>query len=78
MKKAKKLSAIILTIALLVSLVIPVFANNIENTEKGLKLQAIGLMAGGVNDLKLDEDLNRLQGLIFAIRAAGKEARLFQ
>lgn len=74
MKKAKKLSAIILTIALLVSSVIPVFANNIENTEKGLKLQAIGLMAGGVNDLKLDEDLNRLQGLIFAIRAAGKEA----
>lgn len=73
MKNIKKLLAVVLTVILLASMIVPALAA-VENAEKGIKLQAIGLMAGGINDLKLDEGLNRIQGLTFAIRAAGKEA----
>ncbi len=73
MKKTKRLLSIILTLVFLVSIAVPALANVVENAEKALKLQSIGLMAGGANDLNLDQELNRIQGLTFAIRAAGKE-----
>ena len=73
MKNLKKLLAAILTVVLLASMIVPALAT-VENAEKGVRLQASGLMAGGLNDLRLDEGLNRIQGLTFAIRAAGKEA----
>lgn len=73
MKNLKKLLAVVLTVVLLASMIVPALAT-VENAEKGVRLQAIGLMAGGLNDLRLDEGLNRIQGLTFAIRAAGKEA----
>ncbi len=73
MRNLKKFLAVILTVVLLTSMTIPTLAA-VVNTEEALKLQAIGLMAGGPADLKLDEGLNRIQGLTFAIRAAGKEA----
>lgn len=74
MKNIKKLLAILLTTVLLATMAVPALAEVVENAEKALKLQAIGLMAGGANDLNLDQPLNRIQGLTFAIRAAGKEA----
>lgn len=73
MKNLKKFLAVILTVVLLSSMIVPALAA-VENADAGVKLQLIGLMAGGVNDLNLDEGLNRIQGLTFAIRAAGKEA----
>lgn len=73
MTKTKKFLAILLTVVLLTVMTVPALAT-VENAEKALKLQKIGLMAGGANDLNLDEGLNRIQGLTFAIRAAGKEA----
>jgi len=73
MKNLKKLLAVVLTVVLLASMMVTSLAV-VENAEKGILLQAIGLMAGGVNDLNLDQELNRIQGLTFAIRAAGKEA----
>ena len=73
MKNLKKFLAVILTVVFLSSMIVPALAV-VENADAGVKLQLIGLMAGGVNDLNLDEGLNRIQGLTFAIRAAGKEA----
>ena len=73
MKVLKKLIVIILIIVLAASMVIPALASA-ENMAEALKIQAIGLMAGGAADLRLDECLNRIQGLTFAIRAAGEEA----
>lgn len=73
MMNLRKLLAVVLTIVLLTSLTVPINAE-VVNLEKGLKLQAIGLMAGGIHDLNLDQGLNRIQGLTFVIRAAGKEA----
>jgi len=73
MRNLRKFMAVILTVVLLASMTVPALAA-VKNTEEALKLQAIGLMAGGPADLKLDEPLNRIQGLTFAIRAAGKEA----
>lgn len=73
MRNLKKLFAVILTVAMIASLMVPALAAT-QNTEKALKLQAINVMAGTVDDLKLDEDLTRIQALTFAIRAAGKDA----
>ena len=72
MRNLKKVLAVILTVAMLASLMVPAFAA-VSNLEEAKKLQAIGLFAGGEADLKLDEDVTRIQGLTFAIRAAGKE-----
>lgn len=74
MRILKKLLVFLLIILLVASMIIPAFAV-IENMPEAqaLKIQSIGLMAGGVADLRLDEGLNRIQGLTFAIRAAGKE-----
>ena len=76
MKNLKKLMAAILTVMVLASMTVPVYAA-VENAEKGIKLQIIGLMAGNVNDLNLDQELNRIQGLTFAIRAPGRSRRRF-
>ena len=57
MQNLKKLFAVILTIVLLTSMTLPTLAT-VKNTDEALKLQAIGLMAGGPADLKLDEPLN--------------------
>ena len=72
MGNLKKILAVILTMVLLASITLPALAY-VKNTDEALKLQAIKLMAGGPADLNLDESLNRIQGLTFAIRAAGKE-----
>ncbi|NLU51737.1 MAG: Ig-like domain-containing protein [Clostridiaceae bacterium] len=73
MRNLKKVFAVILTVALLASLMVPALAA-VSHEAEALKLQKIGLMAGGPADLKLDEGVTRIQGLAFAIRAAGKEA----
>ncbi|NLM72611.1 MAG: S-layer homology domain-containing protein, partial [Clostridiaceae bacterium] len=72
MRNLKKVLAVILTVAMLASFMVPAFAA-VSYLEEAKKLQAIGLFAGGEADLKLDEDVTRIQGLTFAIRAAGKE-----
>jgi len=70
----KKLLVFSLIIVLVACMIIPAFAGIEDMPEaQALKIQSIGLLAGGVADLKLDEDLDRIQGLTFAIRAAGKE-----
>jgi len=76
MRNLKKVFAVILTVALLASLMVPALAA-VSHEAEALKLQKIGLMAGGPADLKLDEGVTRIQGLAFAIRAAGKEAEAF-
>jgi len=73
MRNLKKLFAVILTVAMLASMMIPALAANTYEAE-ALQLQAINVFAGGPEDLKLDESVTRIQGLAFAIRAAGKDA----
>ena len=74
MRYLKKFSTIVIIIVLVTSMIVPALAAVEDMPEvQALKIQSIGLMAGGVADLKLDEGLNRIQGLTFAIRAAGKE-----
>jgi len=73
MRNLKKVLAVILTVAMLASFMVPAFAA-VSHLDEAKKLQTIGLFAGGEADLKLDEDVTRIQGLTFAIRAAGKEA----
>ena len=72
MRNLKKVLAVILTVAMLASFMVPAFAA-VSHLDEAKKLQTIGLFAGGEADLKLDEDVTRIQGLTFAIRAAGKE-----
>jgi hypothetical protein len=52
-------------------MMVPALAANTYGDE-ALKLQAINVFAGP-EDLKLDEGVTRIQGLTFAIRAAGKD-----
>ncbi len=73
MRNLKKVFAVILAVALMASMMVPALAA-VSHEAEALKLQAIGLMAGGPADLKLEEGVTRVQGLTFAIRAAGKEA----
>ncbi len=73
MVRTRRILATLLAVVIIASMAVPAFAA-VENAEKAVKLQTIGLMAGGINDLNLDGELNRIQGLTFAIRAAGKEA----
>lgn len=72
MRNFKKLLSILLTVVIMASMVIPSFAA-IKYTEEALKLQSIGIFAGGPNDLNLDQGVTRIQGLSFAMRAAGYE-----
>ena len=73
MRNLKKLLAVILTVVMIASMMVPALAANTYEDE-ALKLQAINVFAGGPEDLKLDEGVTRIQGLTFAIRAAGKDA----
>ncbi|NLX64794.1 MAG: surface-layer protein, partial [Clostridiaceae bacterium] len=73
MRNLKKLLAVILSVAMIASLMVPALAANTYEAE-ALKLQAINVFAGGPEDLKLDEGVTRIQGLTFAIRIAGKDA----
>jgi len=73
MRNLKKLLAVILTVVMITSMMIPALAANTYEAE-ALKLQAINVFAGGPEDLKLDEGVTRIQGLTFAIRIAGKDA----
>jgi len=73
MRNLKKLFAVILTVAMIASMMVPALAANTYEAE-ALQLQAINVFAGGPEDLKLDESVTRIQGLAFAIRAAGKDA----
>ena len=73
MRNLKKLLAVILTVVMIASMMVPALAANTYEDE-ALKLQAINVFAGGPADLKLDEGVTRIQGLAFAIRAAGKDA----
>lgn len=73
MRNLKKLFAVILTVAMLASMMVPALAANNYEAE-ATKLQSINVFAGGPADLKLDEGVTRIQGLAFAIRAAGKDA----
>lgn len=75
MRNFKKLLSILLTVVIIISMVIPSFAN-ITYTHEALKLQAIGIFAGGPNDLNLDQGVTRIQGLAFAMRAAGYDAEI--
>ena len=72
MRNLKRVFAVIITVAMLASLMVPALAS-VSYLEEAKKLQTIGLFAGTEADLKLDEDVTRIQGLTFAIRAAGKE-----
>lgn len=74
MRNLKKLIAVIMTIAILASFMVPALAEGVGHEADALKLQQIKLMAGTAADLNLDESMTRIQGLTFAIRAAGKEA----
>jgi len=76
MRNLKKLFAVILTVAMIASLMVPALAA-VSYTSEGLALQQIGLIAGGADELKLDDSMTRLQGLAFTIRAAGKEDDAF-
>ncbi|NLO98812.1 MAG: surface-layer protein, partial [Clostridiaceae bacterium] len=73
MRNLKKLLAVVLTVVMIASMMVPALAANTYEDE-ALKLQAINVFAGGPEDLKLDEGVTRIQGLTFAIRAAGKDA----
>ena len=72
MRNLKKLLAVILSVVMIASMMVPALAANTYEAE-ALKLQAINVFAGGPEDLKLDEGVTRIQGLTFAIRAAGKD-----
>jgi len=76
MRNLKKLLAVVLTVVMIASMMVPALAANTYEAE-ALKLQSIGMFAGEPADLKLEEGVTRIQGLAFAIRAAGVEADAF-
>ena len=75
MKITKKMIPILLVIALITSMAVPSFAAP-AYTQEALKLQAIGIIAGGPDDLNLEGNVTRIQGLTFAMRAAGYESEI--
>ena len=69
MKKLKKILALIAVIAMLASmLAAPVFAESYKYEKEAVILNQLGLMAG----YGLGDQVNRVQGIIFALKAAGK------
>jgi len=70
MRNLKKIFAVIMVVALMASMMVPALAAGTVNDEKAVKLNNIGLMSG----MGLSDSSNRIQGLIFAIKAAGKQA----
>lgn len=69
MKKLKKILALIAVIAMLASmLAVPTLAESYKYEKEAVILNQIGLMAG----YGLGDPVNRVQGIIFALKAAGK------
>jgi len=77
MRNLKRVFAVIITVAMLATMMVPALAEA-SHLEEARKLQKIGLIAGTSDaDLNLEGSLNRIQGIAFAIRAAGKEDDAF-
>lgn len=73
MRNSKKLIAVIMTVALLASMMVPALAAT--NQSEADKLLAVGLLRGsGTGGLDLESDLTRAQGIILTVRAMGAEA----
>ena len=69
MKKLKKIIALVAVIAMLASMmVVPALAESYKYEKEAVILNQIGLMAG----YGLGDPVNRVQGIIFALKAAGK------
>mgnify|MGYP000380044823 CR=1 FL=1 len=77
MRNLKRVFAVIITVAMLATMMVPALAEA-SHLEEARKLQKIGLIAGTTDaELNLEGSLNRIQGIAFAIRAAGKEDDAF-
>lgn len=74
MKLMKQVIIILLVIALLPISHYPAFASENEYLEEGQRLSNLRILVGENNDLRLNDPLNRYEGLILAIRIAGKES----
>ena len=72
MRKTKKLIAVIMTVAMLASMMVPALAATSQVEADALL--AAGLMRGTGAGLELDATLNRIQGITFTVRAHGAEA----
>jgi len=73
MRNLKKILAVITVIAMIASmLVVPALAEGFQYEDEATILNKLGLMEG----YGLGDDTNRLQGLIFAIKAAGKASEV--
>jgi hypothetical protein len=73
MRNLKKILAAITVIAMLASMmVVPALAQGFQYEDEATILNKLGLMEG----YGLGDDTNRLQGLIFAIKAAGKASEV--
>ena len=69
MKKLKKIIALVAVIAMLASMmVVPALAESFKYEKEAVVLNQLGLMAG----YGLGDPVNRVQGIIFALKAAGK------
>ncbi|SHI74550.1 Ig-like domain-containing protein [Thermoclostridium caenicola] len=69
MKKLKKIFALVAVITMLASMMAaPVFAESYKYEKEAVILNQLGLMAG----YGLGDQVNRVQGIIFALKAAGK------
>jgi len=73
MRNLKKIVAVIMTVALLASMMVPALAA-VQNEDKAQALQAIGLFKGTGSSFDLDLKLSREQGMALVVRALGAEA----
>ncbi len=71
MRNTKKLIAVIMTIAIMASMMVPALAASYQTEAE--KLMAVGLMKGTDNGADLEMALDRIQGITFTIRAMGVE-----
>lgn len=72
MRNLKKIVAVIMTVALLASMMVPALAA-VQNEDKAQALQAIGLFKGNGSSFDLDLKLIREQGMAIVVRALGAE-----
>lgn len=73
MRNLKKVLAVILTVALLASMMMVPALAAVSNEAEAKALKAIGLFKGYGDDLGLTDKLTREQGMILVIRAMGAE-----
>lgn len=73
MRNLKKIVAVIMTVALLASMMVPALAA-VQNEDKAEALKAIGLFLGDGTSFYLDQKLSREQGMTVVVRAMGAEA----